>query len=138
MISAREGRSIPEIFATKGEAYFREREAEVLDLLNLKHGDVIATGGGFPCGEGRMEALKDLGTVIWLAADFETLYRRASQAGARPMLDERSKDEARALYASRVPYYRQADLAVETDRLGVDQVVNRVLALLRERERRPG
>ncbi len=134
MIAAQERRSIPEIFATKGEAYFRELEAEILRLLKLKHGDVIATGGGFPCGEGRMEALKEIGTVIWLAGDFETLYQRASRAGARPMLDGRSTDEVRALYESRIPYYRQANLMVETDRLGVDQVVNHILLLLRERE----
>jgi len=137
MISAQEGRSIPEIFATKGEAYFREREAELLDLLRLKRGEVIATGGGFPCHEGRMEALKDLGTVIWLAGDFETLYARACLAGARPMLDGRSTAEVHALYWHRIPYYRQAHLTVDTGGLGVEQVVTQTLALLRERERVP-
>ena len=137
VISAQEGRSIREIFATKGEAYFREREAELLDVLKLKRGDVIATGGGFPCREGRMEALKALGTVIWLAGDFETLYARACRAGARPVLDGRPPAEAQALYESRIPYYRQAHLAVETGRVGVDQVVKQILALLRERARVP-
>lgn len=137
MISAKEGCSVPEIFATKGEAYFREREAELLDLLELKRGDVIATGGGFPCGEGRMDALKALGTVIWLTADFETLYARARRAGVRPMLDGRPKAEVKALYESRIRYYRQAHLTVETDGATVDQVVNRILALLRQRERVP-
>lgn len=138
MITAQEGRPIPEIFAAKGEAYFREREAEALELLKWKRGDVIATGGGLPCADGRMEALKALGTVVWLAGDFDTLYRRASRAGARPMLEGRSRDEVRALYERRIPYYRQADLTVETDGLGVDQVVNRIVAFLRERERRAG
>jgi len=135
MISGREGRSIAEIFATTGEAHFREREAELLDLLRLKRGEVIATGGGFPCREGRMEALRALGTVIWLAGDFETLYARAGRAGARPMLDGRPKAEVRALYESRVPFYRQAHLTVDTSGMGVDQVVNRILALLREQAR---
>jgi len=138
MILTHEGWSIPEIFATKGEAHFREQETQTLELLKLKHSDVIATGGGFPCREGRMEALKSLGIVIWLAGDFDTLYRRASRAGARPLLDGRSEAEVRALYASRIPYYRQADLTVETDRLGVDQVVNQILALLRAGEGKAG
>lgn len=136
MISAQEGRSIREIFTTEGEGYFREREAELLDLLKLKRGDVIATGGGFPCREGRMEALKALGTVIWLAGDFETLYSRASRLGARPMLDGRPAVEVQALYETRIPYYRQAHFTVDTGGLGVDQVVTRLLGLLRERERR--
>ena len=44
MITATEGRSIPEIFAEKGEAHFRALEDEVVRLLALKRGDVIATG----------------------------------------------------------------------------------------------
>ncbi|MFQ5521659.1 MAG: shikimate kinase [Candidatus Methylomirabilia bacterium] len=134
MITAREGRSIPEIFAVDGEPYFREREAEVLDLLTLKRGEVIASGGGLPCHPGRMEALKALGTVIWLAGDFETLYERAQRAGFRPVLDARSRDEVAALYERRIPYYQQAHVTVDIGSLGVDQIVNRILALLRTRE----
>jgi len=135
MITASEGRSIAEIFATKGEAYFREREAELLDLLKLKRGDVIATGGGFPCRAGRMEALKALGTVIWLDGDFETLYARATlAAGARPVLDGRAKADVNALYESRVPYYRAAHLSVATGGLGPEQVVSRIVGLLARRE----
>ncbi len=63
MIVAREGRSIPDIFGESGEARFRELEAEVLESLGLKRGDVIATGGGLPCREGRMAQLRLLGTV---------------------------------------------------------------------------
>ncbi|MFQ5896755.1 MAG: shikimate kinase [Candidatus Methylomirabilia bacterium] len=135
MITATEGRSIPEIFAVEGEAYFREREAEVLDLLRLKRGEVIATGGGLPCHPGRIEALKALGTVIWLAGDFDTLHQRAQRAGFRPVLDGRSRAEVESVYQRRVPYYRQAHVTVEIGTLGVDEVVNRILAVLRARQR---
>ena len=134
MIAAREGRSIPDIFATKGEAYFRARETELLDVLKLKRGDVIATGGGFPCGEGGLEALKAIGTVIWLTADVETLHARASRVGRRPLLEGKSVDEIRALHESRVPFYRRAHLTVDTTGAGVDQVVRRIMTLLREGE----
>jgi hypothetical protein len=56
MIVGREGIPIPEIFARHGEARFRQLEAEAVEALALKSGDVIATGGGLPCREGRMEA----------------------------------------------------------------------------------
>lgn len=135
VISGREGCSIPEIFARHGEAYFRAAEEDVVGLLALKQGEVIATGGGLPCREGRMEALRALGTVIWLAGDFDTLYERARRAGERPMLAHRSRDEVEALYRSREPFYRAADLIVDTTGLGPDQVVARVLAALAARER---
>src|SRR5467141_1415453 len=72
MIVAAEGRSIPEIF---------RREGEALELLRLKSGDVIATGGGFPCRDGRMEALRALGTVVWLRGELPALHARATRSG---------------------------------------------------------
>ena len=86
MITATEGRPIPEIFAEKGEAHFRALEDEAVRLLALKRGDVIATGGGLPCGAGRAEALRAIGTVVWLSGDFAALYERALRGGDRPML----------------------------------------------------
>jgi shikimate kinase len=133
MIVAREGCTIPEIFRRHGEARFRELERETVALLALKSDDVIATGGGLPCHEGRMDALRALGTVVWLKGDVRTLHARAARAGDRPMLAGRTPEEIEALYRAREPYYAQADVVVETDGLGVDQVVQRILAALRER-----
>jgi shikimate kinase len=131
IITAREGRSIPEIFAERGEAHFRELEDEAVRLLALKSGDVIATGGGLYCRDGRPQALKALGTVVWLAGDFDVLYERARRAGDRPMLAGRGRDEVEALYRARELYYRQADLTVDTTGIGPDEVANRVLLALR-------
>jgi shikimate kinase len=135
MITAKEGLSIPEIFATRGEAYFRAAEEEALGLLARKRGDVIATGGGLPCREGRLAALRALGTVVWLSGGFDALYARALRGGDRPMLAGKSREEAEALYRSREAFYRQADLTVDTAGIGVDQVAARVLRLLRSRTR---
>ena len=135
MITAREGQSIPEIFAARGELHFRALEASVLDALGDKHGHVIATGGGFPCRPGVMERLKALGTVVWLAAEFDALYERASRVGGRPMLAGRTREEAAALYAVRKASYSQAHVAVDATRLGADTVVSRILRDLRARER---
>src|SRR5262245_8602808 len=134
MISAKEGASIPEIFAAKGEAYFRAAEEEMLGLLALKSDEVIATGGGLPCREGRVPALRALGTVVWLSGDFDALYDRALAAGERPMLAGRTRDDARALYLSRMPFYSQADFSVDTSMLGPDQVAAEVLKVLGARE----
>jgi shikimate kinase len=134
MIVAREGRSIPEIFRRDGEERFRALEAEAIELLRLKSGEVIATGGGLPCRAGRMEALRELGTIVWLAGDLGMLSARARRAGQRPMLDGRSPETIAELYRAREPYYRQADVVVDTTGLGPDAVVARVLTALRERD----
>lgn len=133
MITAREGRSIPAIFAERGEAYFRSLEEETVRLLALKSGDVIATGGGLYCREGRPEAMRALGTVVWLAGDFDVLYERARRMGERPMLTGRTREEVAAIYQGRETYYRQADLTVDTTRRNTDQVVTQVLLALKSR-----
>ena len=98
MITAREGRSIPEIFADRGRALLpaargggagsadrqarpRGRDGRRLSLRARRHGTAPA-----------------LGTVVWLAADFEAVYARANRVGGRPMLAGRSADDAAALY----------------------------------------
>jgi shikimate kinase len=131
MIVSRDGRSIPEIFRQDGEEAFRRLEAETLESLRLKSGEVIATGGGLPCREGRMEALRALGTVVWLRGDLSALLDRASRIGGRPML-ARSPADIEALYRGREPYYARAHVTVDTAGVGVDQVVSRVLAALRD------
>jgi shikimate kinase len=135
MITAREGRSIPEIFAERGEPYFRRLEAEALEELAAKRGHVIATGGGLPCRPGAMERLRELGTVVWLAADFPVAYARAMRAGDRPVLAGRSPEEADALYRARQDYYRRAHLTIDTTHLSVDAVVNAIVRHVRERAR---
>jgi shikimate kinase len=135
MITATEGRPIPEIFAEKGEAHFRALEDEMVRLLALKRGDVIATGGGLPCDDGRLEALRAVGTVVWLAGDFATLYERALRGGDRPMLHGRTREQAEALYEGRRRFYSQADLTVDTAGLNPDQVAARVAAALSARQR---
>ena len=132
MIVARDGRAIPEIFRQDGEERFRQLEGAVLDDLTLKSGNVIATGGGLPCREGRMESLKSLGTVVWLDGDFRELHERASRTGDRPMLTGRTPAEIEALYRQRTSFYRQAHLTIDTTGLAVDEVVSRVLRALRD------
>ena len=132
MITSREGRAIPEIFARDGEARFRRLEAEAVDALALKSDDVVATGGGLPCREGMMQTLRGLGTVVWLRGDPRELLDRARRQGARPMLDGRSDDDVVSLYRAREPFYRLAHLTVDTTGRTIDQVVSDLVAALRK------
>ena len=82
--------------------------------------------------EGRMELLRELGTVVWLDGDVRELHARASRMRNRPMLEGRSPAEIDELHRSRVPYYRRAHITIDTTGLGADQVVARVLSALRD------
>ncbi len=132
MIVAREGVSIPEIFARHGEPYFRQLESDVVEALAAKSGDVVATGGGLPCREGRMEALRALGIVVWLRGDPMALLERARRHGARPMLVGRTDEEILALHGAREPYYGRAHLTVDTDGRTIDQVVAELVVAIRK------
>ena len=78
-----------------------------------------------------MARLRELGTVIWLKGDLDVALERARRSGARPMLTGRAPDEIEALYRQREPYYRDAHLTIDTTGLTIDQVVSRILSILR-------
>ena len=110
--------SIPEIFAQKGEAAFREWEQETLrntvsNLLVQKASCVIACGGGTPCYHGNLEFMKAQGFVIFLDTPAETLCERLLQPGqSRPLLPGQTKSallpQIQQLLEARRPFYTQA------------------------------
>src|SRR3954470_7416337 len=67
VISATEKESVSEIFATKGEEYFRYKEKEILEELVEDHDNfIISCGGGTPCFFNNIDFMKKKGRVIWL------------------------------------------------------------------------
>lgn len=114
-VVAAAGATIPEIFASKGEAGFRALESEAArKVLSGGPSEVVATGGGFPVGEANRALVRASNAlVIHIDGDFETLWARISAAGGRPLGSER--DAAAARYAARAPVYRAfCDASVET------------------------
>jgi shikimate kinase len=127
-IEALEHKSVAEIFASRGEAYFRERERQVLHrLLTLRH-TVVATGGGtFIDPLNRATILAD-GCSIWLDLSFNAIVARLPSDGRRPLAA--SRPEMEALYAARRPCYQLAHFRVETSAKPVEAIVEQVLDLL--------
>ena len=111
------GKSIPEIFASEGEAAFRRRESAVLRSLLGKRGCVIATGGGIVTQPRNLPILRHLGYVAWLEADPERLARRTAMNSNRPLLtgEEDPKAKLERLLQERKPLYKLlADLRIHT------------------------
>ncbi len=115
-IQKRTGVSIPIIFEIEGEAGFRKRETEMLSELVKIGNIVLATGGGAVLSAENREMLKRSGTVIYLRATIDDLWRRTRHDKNRPLLqthDPRTK--LTELYTQRDPLYREtAHIIVES------------------------
>ncbi len=136
------GRSIPEVFASEGEAGFRQLEAAVLNQIASWHSLVVATGGGVVTRPDNWGQLHQ-GVVIWLDAPEELLLERlSSDPTPRPLL-QADDPAARlaALLAERRPLYAQADLHIVQDGRAADQVAVQILealpSVLKERTAAP-
>ncbi|NIP57121.1 MAG: hypothetical protein GWM92_09825 [Gemmatimonadetes bacterium] len=111
------GGSVSEIFRRHGEARFRELEAEVGRRLLTAERAVLASGGGWPAREGRMESLPEGTLSVWLWVSPEEAVRRARAEGAtRPLLaSEDAVERARKLLEERLPHYRKASLVLDSE-----------------------
>jgi shikimate kinase len=129
MVVARFGLTIPEIFEQCGEEKFREAETEALRELSGKAQAILVTGGGIVLREENVALLRQLGPIVYLAADEETLFARISRRSTRPLLQtENPRATLRELVARRLPLYRSAaDVEVDTSRLTHDEVARRIL-----------
>jgi shikimate kinase len=106
--------SIPEIFARDGEAFFRNREAEVIARLIEGPPGIVAVGGGAWLRPETRARVAERGVALWLKADLDLLWSRVRRKETRPLL--RTADPygtLKALLEAREPVYALADLVVE-------------------------
>lgn len=129
-IERKEGKSIAEIFAARGESAFRAAEARALDevLADSGRGVVLALGGGTPCREGVMERLNAKGITVHLDTSVERFAERIILQGAtRPLAAGKSADELTAYIAAmlekRNPYYGKAAIRFDSTRLENEEQV---------------
>lgn len=108
-IERRAGQRVPSLFAARGEAGFRELEAEALRETLAAGPCVLACGGGAPIQPGAMEALKAWGLVVWLHAPMDVLRARVGAGEGRPMWGP----GVEALAAARAPRYAEAPLTLD-------------------------
>ena len=128
VIEARAGKTITEIFEQDGEPAFREWERRVVEELTHRTKTVIATGGGLPANDGNLASLKTHALVVCLWASPETIYERVRAHAHRPLLnDPDPQAKIRELLSVREPFYRQADVLVNTERRSLHDVAVQVL-----------
>jgi len=106
---------VPEIFERDGEAFFREKEAQVIERLLETETGILSTGGGAFLAERNRNAITTKGLSVWLDASLPTLWQRVKHKDTRPLLrTENPRATLAEIYDARVPIYRLADMRVES------------------------
>lgn len=130
-IEAAAGMSIPDIFATYGEAHFRDGERRVIERLLHGKPMVLATGGGAYMDSATREAIAQCGVSVWLRADLETLMRRVRKRSNRPLLQNPDPEGTmQRLIDARYPVYALADVCVESREGPHEKVVEAIISAL--------
>ncbi|GKH33738.1 chorismate mutase [Muricomes sp. OA1] len=134
VIADREEMSIPDIFATYGEEYFREQETKLLIELQNKKNTIISCGGGAALRAENVAEMKKNGRVVLLTASPETVYERVKDSDDRPVLKENNNVEfiADLMENRREKYEAAADIVIQTDNKTVLQVCEELITKLME------
>ncbi len=132
VIEEREGQSVREVFAQRGERYFRALEADLCRELAQRQGLVIATGGGTLVDPENRARFAGAFTVC-LDVDAETVLRRLGDVRERPMLAGGNHLAGRVeeLLAARRAAYQEIAVHVDTAGLSVEEVAERIASLYR-------
>lgn len=134
-IAAQEGMSIPELFAQKGEPYFRACETALLKSFAQGAPRIVSCGGGVPLREENVVAMRESGTVVLLTASPEVILERVKDSDERPLLQgHKDVSYIAVLMEQRRPRYEAAaDITVDTSQLNIEEVCRQVLRQLTER-----
>lgn len=134
-IAAQEGMSIPELFAQKGEPYFRACETALLKSFAQGAPRIVSCGGGVPLREENVVAMRESGTVVLLTASPEVILERVKDSDERPLLQgHKDVSYIAVLMEQRRPRYEAAaDITVDTSHLNIEEVCRQVLRQVTER-----
>lgn len=136
-ICQKEKRSISEIFAQKGEIYFRKKEHEYLkEVLENKQDMILSLGGGTPCYGNNMELILQYDTLsVYLKASIQTLTERLlKHKNSRPLIASLEDEQvpefiAKHLFERRF-FYEQASQTIVIDHKSAMEIAAAILQLL--------
>lgn len=126
LIQKREKRLLKDIIAEEGVEGFLKIENDVNASIQTDK-TVIATGGSVIYGAEAMEHLKEIGTVVYLKLDYETLDSRLGSLKGRGVV-LKDGQTLKSLYEERVPLYEKyADVIVDEYGLDLEATLSEVL-----------
>ncbi len=124
--------SIAEIFERHGEAFFRQKETQILSRLLDGEACILSTGGGAFLAPQNQQILSDKGISVCLQADIDLLWSRVKHKSTRPLLQT---DDPYAtltqIYNARAHIYEMADLCIQAHSdYAIGDMVSKTLAAL--------
>ena len=134
-VEAATGLDLSAVFQLHGEDYYRKAERAALERLLDEHEPcVVAVGGGLVAEPASFALLRSRTLTVWLRAEPKDHWQRVLEQGdTRPMADnEKAFADLRRILATREPFYRLADLTVDTSARDVGDVVDELVARLRD------
>lgn len=127
-----EGKSINEIFESKGEEYFRQVEKQTLHFITeSRESMVMACGGGTPCYFNNIEYMNREGITVWLDVPLHVLHERLlRERSRRPLLKDLNDEQVRTFiirkFSDRKIYYEQAEIVINEDPILLDTLIEKV------------
>lgn len=120
------GMSIPDLFKKEGELRFRSEETHALKRIENKNPAVISTGAGIILKKQNREIIKNLGIIVFLDADVETIIERVSRNTNRPLLKvDNLEEKVRVLISERRELYLEiADIIIDTGSDRFENIIN--------------
>jgi len=128
LIEKQQNKKITQIFKDVGEDGFRNIESKVIQDLEGSKSKVISVGGGAVIRKENRILLQGLGHVVYLKATPRELYYRLKNDTTRPLIQvDNPQKEFERILEERSMAYAQCDITVDTEEIGVDEVVDQLI-----------
>ena len=122
---------ISDIFKEKGELFFRQLETDLLKQLTTVNNTIISTGGGILTSPGHLDLIREIGRSVYLEADIETLFERASRTNVRPLLQTKDPlQTVKTLFAKRENLYQLAEITISTPLKSKQRIISEIIRSL--------
>ncbi|WP_026692910.1 shikimate kinase [Peribacillus kribbensis] len=125
------GTSIARIFEEEGEASFRSRETEALELLPAER-CIISAGGGTVLSERNRRWMLEKGEMVFLDCGIKEIQKRLTSDTERPLIAKDRMNQIEKLYQERLPVYRMAPIIIDTGGKTIDEICGEILERINE------
>ena len=135
LIEKKENAPIRDIFAKKGETYFRKVEKDAIKEASIATDSVIDAGGGAVLYQENIDNLKKNGIIICLWADPKTIIKRTKKYSHRPLLNVKNPlEKIKGLLAARKEFYERADHHIHNSKMSIEDVLKEIEGIIEDEQ----